>query len=119
MCGRVTQAYTWAEVHAALSLLGPSPSNLRQPFNVAPTTLVDVVADRGAGRELVKMIWGLAPARAKPDAKNPDRPEQKFATFNARSETARLRPHAARDRADQFRVGPVRPSLPRAKESAK
>jgi putative SOS response-associated peptidase YedK len=59
---------------------------MRPRFNVAPTTMVDVVVDRGAGRELVKMTWGLAPAWAKLDAKKPDRPEQKFATFNARSE---------------------------------
>jgi putative SOS response-associated peptidase YedK len=66
MCGRFTQACTWSEVYAALSLLSPSPSNMRPRYNVAPTTAIDVVVDRGAGRELVKMIWGLAPAWAKP-----------------------------------------------------
>jgi putative SOS response-associated peptidase YedK len=32
------------------------------------------------------MRWGLVPPWSKPDAKDPTKPESKFATFNARSE---------------------------------
>jgi putative SOS response-associated peptidase YedK len=85
MCGRFTQAYTWAEVHAALNIMGPPPTNLRPRYNVAPTTDVDVIVDRGNGREMLKMRWGLIPGWWKPDPKNPDKPFS-FATFNARSE---------------------------------
>ena len=37
MCGRFTQHYTWAEVHAFLSVFG-APRNLRPHYNLAPTT---------------------------------------------------------------------------------
>jgi len=33
MCGRFTQAYSWAEVHAFLDLVGPA-RNLRQRYNI-------------------------------------------------------------------------------------
>jgi putative SOS response-associated peptidase YedK len=36
MCGRFTQNYTWAEVHAFLGLIG-TPRNLRPRYNIAPT----------------------------------------------------------------------------------
>jgi hypothetical protein len=42
MCGRFTQRYTWAELHALLDLIGP-PRNLRPRHNIAPTTTIDVV----------------------------------------------------------------------------
>jgi putative SOS response-associated peptidase YedK len=54
MCGRFTQAYTWAEVHAALNVFGAPPDNMRPRFNVTPTTTVDVIVARGAARELAK-----------------------------------------------------------------
>ena len=61
MCGRFTQHYTWAEVHAFLSVLGP-PRNLQPRYNIAPTTTVDVIRlDQDGRRELVPMRWGLVP----------------------------------------------------------
>jgi putative SOS response-associated peptidase YedK len=84
MCGRFTQAYTWAEVHAALNIMGPPPSNMRPRYNVSPTDKVDVIIDRGNGREMVQMRWGLIPGWWKPDPNNPK--PYSFATFNARSE---------------------------------
>ena len=85
MCGRFTQRYTWAEVHAFLSVIG-APKNLRPRYNIAPTTTIDVVRLSGAGRELVSMRWGLVPVRWKKSLK--DVP----ATFNARAETVAQKP---------------------------
>jgi putative SOS response-associated peptidase YedK len=85
MCGRFTQRYTWAEVHAFLSVIG-APKNLRPRYNIAPTTEVDVVVDRGQGREILSMRWGLVPAWwTKPLKAMP-------ATFNARAETVASKP---------------------------
>ena len=69
MRGRFTQAHTWEEIMEAFRLLGQPPHNLRPRYNVAPTTMVDVVVDRGRGREIVSMRWGLVPNWAKPDPK--------------------------------------------------
>jgi putative SOS response-associated peptidase YedK len=82
MCGRFTQHYTWAEVHAFLNVFGDlgTPRNLQPRYNIAPTTFIDVVAARVrnreiVGREIVPMRWGLIPSwgsrhlRAKSDAK--------------------------------------------------
>ena len=86
MCGRFTQFYTWAEVHAAMNLLG-APRNLRPRYNIAPTTQVDVVRlDAEGRREMVTMRWGLIPVWWKKAAK--DVP----ATFNARAETVARKP---------------------------
>jgi putative SOS response-associated peptidase YedK len=45
MCRRFTQHYTWAEVHAFLSVFGEpdTPRNLQPRFNIAPTDFIDVV----------------------------------------------------------------------------
>ena len=85
MCGRFTQRYTWAEVHAFLSVIG-APRNLRPRYNIAPTTEVDVVVDHGQGREILSMRWGLVPVWwSKPLKSVP-------ATFNARAETVAQKP---------------------------
>jgi putative SOS response-associated peptidase YedK len=92
MCGRFTQAHTWAEVVKAFNLLGAAPSNLRPRYNIAPTDLVDVIVDRGKGREMTSMRWGLIPGWSKPDSKNPEKPGSSFATFNARAEEVDTKP---------------------------
>jgi putative SOS response-associated peptidase YedK len=85
MCGRFTQAYTWAEVHAFLDVIGP-PRNLRPRYNIAPTTQIDVLRPRKEGRELVSMRWGLVPVWwKKPLNELPS-------TFNARAETVAEKP---------------------------
>lgn len=93
MCGRFTQHYTWAEVHAFLSLFGDlgTPRNLPPRYNIAPTTFIDVVTTRIrnreiVGREMVPMRWGLIPDWWKKSRK--DVP----ATFNARAETLAEKP---------------------------
>ena len=86
MCGRFTQHYTWAEVHRFLSVIG-APLNLQPRYNIAPTTLVDVVRlDPQGRRELVRMRWGLVPGWWSKGLK--DVP----ATFNARAETVGMKP---------------------------
>lgn len=85
MCGRFVQGYTWSELHALLDLIG-APPNLRPRYNIAPTTTVDAVADRGQGREVVPMRWGLVPSWWKKPLKEVP------ATFNARAETVAVKP---------------------------
>jgi putative SOS response-associated peptidase YedK len=85
MCGRFTQHYTWAEVHAFLNLTGPA-RNLRPRYNIAPTTAIDVAWAGEGGRELVPMRWGLVPSWwKKPLNELPS-------TFNARAETVAEKP---------------------------
>src|SRR3954452_15165540 len=86
MCGRFTQHYTWAEVHAFLSVFGP-PRNLQPHYNIAPTDTVDVIRlDKHGGRELVPMRWGLIPGWWKKTVKEVP------ATFNARAESVADKP---------------------------
>ena len=85
MCGRFVQGYTWFELHALLDLIG-APQNLRPRYNIAPTTAVDAVADRGQGREVLPMRWGLVPSWWKKPLKEIP------ATFNARAETVSAKP---------------------------
>ncbi|WP_442753848.1 SOS response-associated peptidase [Methylocystis sp. JAN1] len=85
MCGRFTQAYTWAEVYAFLSVIGPA-RNLRARYNIAPTTQIDVLRIGDAGRELVPVRWGLVPLWWKKPLK------ELPATFNARAETVAEKP---------------------------
>lgn len=86
MCGRFTQFFTWAEVHAFLDVLG-APRNIQPRYNIAPTDTIDVAAiGRDGDRKLVPMRWGLIPSwRNKPLRELP-------ATFNARRESVAERP---------------------------
>src|SRR5271168_5346390 len=102
MCGRFTQHYTWAEVHAFLSVFGP-PRNLRPRYNIAPTTTVDVIRLGENGRELVSMRWGLIPGWWKKTAKEVP------VTFNARAESVVDKPITQRS----IRHWPVRPAWTR------
>ncbi|MFY9655184.1 MAG: SOS response-associated peptidase family protein [Methylocystis sp.] len=42
MCGRFTQQLSWAEIHRLADLIG-QPRNLAPRYNIAPTTLIEVV----------------------------------------------------------------------------
>jgi len=86
MCGRFTQNYTWQQVHEFLSVFG-APRNLRPRYNIAPTTMIDVIRLNAEGqRELVSMRWGLVPFFWKKTLK------ELPATFNARVETVAEKP---------------------------
>jgi putative SOS response-associated peptidase YedK len=60
MCGRFTQSYTWRELIQLYRLTVP-PRNLRPRYNIAPTTIIDVLRSAETGPELVAMRWGLIP----------------------------------------------------------
>jgi putative SOS response-associated peptidase YedK len=79
VCGRFTQKYTWREL-AELYALTQSPPNLRPRYNIAPTTMIDVVRLHNGARELVSMRWALIPAWWKKTIK------EMPATFNARGD---------------------------------
>ena len=90
MCGRFSQRYTWSEVHESevhdfLRVIG-SPKNLWARYNIAPTTMIDVVRLDETGREIVAMRWGLVPFWWKKGLNNVP------ATFNARAETVAEKP---------------------------
>jgi putative SOS response-associated peptidase YedK len=70
MCGRFTQNYTWQQVREFLSVFG-APQNLQALYNIAPTTLVDIVRHDFEGRrELVRGVrWGLIPKASRLAAK--------------------------------------------------
>jgi putative SOS response-associated peptidase YedK len=84
MCGRFSQAYTWAEILAfSQPLTVPAGrTNFEPRYNIAPTNEVDIIVQSAdSGRELRRARWGLVP----PWWKKPlnDLP----ATFNAREES--------------------------------
>jgi putative SOS response-associated peptidase YedK len=82
MCGRFTQSYSWAELHGLMSLIG-TPQNLRPRYNIAPTTVIDIVRSTEEGtRGLAKARWGLVPRWWNKPLK-----ELRLSTFNARAET--------------------------------
>lgn len=68
MCGRFTQMFTWAEVHAFSQPLtsDPPPDNMQPRYNIAPTQDILVVRLNKEGRrETVRLKWGLVPSWAK------------------------------------------------------
>jgi putative SOS response-associated peptidase YedK len=69
---------------AKLYSLTQPPRNLEPRYNIAPTTMIDVVRVHNGARDLVPMRWGLIPGWWKKTIK--DLP----ATFNARAETVSL-----------------------------
>ena len=85
MCGRFTQHLSWEELQRLADLIG-QPRNLQPRYNVAPTTMIEVIKPTPAGHELVQMRWGFAPSWwKKPLRELP-------ATFNARAETIAEKP---------------------------
>jgi putative SOS response-associated peptidase YedK len=86
MCGRFTQNYTWAQVHDFLNIMS-APQNLRPRYNIAPTTMIDIVRlDATGQRELVQARWGLIPFWSK------NGPKDSYSTFNAMVETVATKP---------------------------
>jgi putative SOS response-associated peptidase YedK len=85
VCSRFTQNYTWREIYELHRLTCP-PVNIEPRYNIAPTTMIDVVVPHEAGRDLLAMRWGLIPAWWKKTTKEVP------STFNARAETVASKP---------------------------
>lgn len=83
MCGRFTLHHSWAEVHAAMSIIPAADAgrNTAARYNITPTQDVLFVAQGKDGENVVmEGRWWLVPVWAKEMPKYP--------LFNARSETA-------------------------------
>jgi putative SOS response-associated peptidase YedK len=82
MCGRFIIKGTWAEYVDALRIIRPEDAgrNTATRFNVAPTLEVTFLASEDGQVVVRDGMWWLVPWWAKK--------RTKFATFNARSETA-------------------------------
>jgi putative SOS response-associated peptidase YedK len=93
MCGRYGLFHTWAELHAAYSMVGPA-LNLMPRYNIAPTQAIIAViraasegnaGGNGGDREATGFQWGLIPPWAKDPAIGAK-------MTNARSETIAEKP---------------------------
>ena len=90
MCGRYVQARAGADLVADLDARLADGVEVRQSWNVAPTTQVPVLLERlddqgELHREVHTARWGLLPGWAKDD-------KLSYKTFNARSETVAEKP---------------------------
>jgi putative SOS response-associated peptidase YedK len=85
MCGRFTQAFTWAELVALYRLVEEVAPHLPASWNVAPTQTVGVIVLGESGPRFQPMRWGLIPAWAKDAAIGSK-------LINARAETLQEKP---------------------------
>jgi putative SOS response-associated peptidase YedK len=56
VCGRFTQHYTWRELYELYRLTCP-PANIEPRYNIAPTTMINVVVPHEAGRRRARAHW--------------------------------------------------------------
>lgn len=82
MCGRFTLHHTWAEVHAAMSIIPDAEAGRNTParYNITPTQNVLFLASHNGSPAVNEGRWWLVPHWAD------DMPKWKL--FNARSEEA-------------------------------
>ena len=85
MCGRFTQAFTWAEVVAFYQLVDEIAPSLSASWNVAPTHDAGVIVLDCDGLRFQPMRWGLVPSWAKD-------PSIGSKLINARCETVAEKP---------------------------
>jgi putative SOS response-associated peptidase YedK len=91
MCGRFTQYFTYADLHAywrafADPNVAAPLGNLQPRYHICPTDPIVAVLQTKAGLALERVRWGLAPFWWK-------QPLKKLpATFNARAETVATKP---------------------------
>ena len=85
MCGRFVQLPVVDLGLPGLADLAPSLASIGTSYNLAPTQRASVILDRGEGRHVTRMAWGLLPFWAK--AKG-----LQGSTINARIETAATKP---------------------------
>ncbi|HDS1128639.1 TPA: SOS response-associated peptidase [Stenotrophomonas maltophilia] len=80
MCGRFVQRPILDFGLPSLVDLAPALAEIPPSYNLAPTQRASVILDRGTGRQVSRLAWGLLPSWAK--AKS-----LQGSTFNARIET--------------------------------
>ena len=85
MCGRFTQAFTWAEVVAFYQLMDEIAPSLSASWNVVPTHNAGVIVLNRDGLRFQSMRWGLVPSWAKD-------PSIGSKLINARCETLAEKP---------------------------
>ena len=71
---------TWRELYELYRLTCP-PANIEPHYNIAPTTMIDVVVPYEAGRDLMAVRWGLIPSWWK---KTAEEVKSTFAATSAR-----------------------------------
>lgn len=80
MCGRFVQRPILDFGLPSLVDLAPALAEIPASYNLAPTQRAAVILDRGTGRQVSRLAWGLLPSWEK--AKS-----LQGSTFNARIET--------------------------------
>lgn len=85
MCGRFVQLPVIDFGLPDLADLAPGFAEIQPSFNLAPTQRAAIILDRGEGRQVTRMAWGLLPFWAK--AKG-----LQGSTINARIETVATKP---------------------------
>jgi len=85
MCGRFVQRPVFDADQLGLPDLAPDLFELPESFNLAPTQRASVILDRGIGRQVTRMGWGLLPSWAKDKA-------LQGRAINARIETVAEKP---------------------------
>ncbi len=85
MCGRFTQAFSWAELIAFYRLVDEIALHLSASWNVAPTHSAGVIVLGAGGLRFKPMRWGLVPSWAKDPAIGSK-------LINARAETLAEKP---------------------------
>lgn len=85
MCGRFVQTPIFKPDQLGLRDLAQDLLELPASYNMAPTQRASVILDRGTGRQVTRLAWGLLPLWAK--AKG-----LQGSTINARIETVATKP---------------------------
>ena len=85
MCGRFVQTPIFKPDQLGLPDLAQALLELPPSYNLAPTQRASVILDRGTGRQVTRLAWGLLPFWAK--AKG-----LQGSTINARIETVATKP---------------------------
>lgn len=65
MCGRFVQLPVIDFGQPGLADLAPGLAEIQASYNLAPTQRASVILDRGEGRQVTHMAWGLLPFWAK------------------------------------------------------
>jgi len=85
MCGRFVQLPVLDFGPPNLAELAPGLAEIQPSFNLAPTQRASIILDRGEGRQVTRLAWGLLPFWAKSKG-------LQGKTINARIETVATKP---------------------------